>query len=695
MKNLFLALLFTLFSLSNLFAQVVKFSLDPKSNLWGVKKGSNWLISPKYDGYENFDSQGFAKVYEKEYDDDFNIIGELIGLVDKYGNEIVKPKYDEIGTFSQDRAVVRKFTNYGYINKEGKEIIGKKYSMAHPFDSKGQAIVSMALAPKEQDYFKIDRNGNLVTENNIKIYFHDNGATSAKGKMVNGKKMGQWSFYSEDGYLFAIENYNNDGVAEGDYKRFFCFKYGYGENMNNNYPCQTGTYINGKRNGLIVYYNPNNGKPTYTELWENGVIKKVKGIHDNYGNLVSSTGTGTVNSYNEDSKYLSAKVEYQNGHRAGVCVWYHPQKTNSQVKQKALYKYDANDVNGLRWEIIEINDYNGNPLPKGTLKNGNGTWISYDENDKPTVITTYQNGKKVKEETALVKDIEKIYENILPNDKNNKVIAESSSAERAVADYSYDMAKGMYHFLIKEYTEALKYFKTAADKGEHEAMMYLGAMYYDGLGVAKDCNKAYQWTWKAKDKGNAKAALHLGNMYYAGKCVVQSYSEAYKWFKVAAAKGEAGAEYNIALLFELGQGVDKNFQPAFYRFKGAADKGSHKGAYKTGLYYYYSYDGTGVEKNIPQALKYMLQAEPEFTQDPNYYNTLAYCFFENGDFNKAILALQKAVKVDPDYANGYDSMGEMYLKSGNKTKAIEYYKKAAQMGYDNAIKWCKDNNIKY
>lgn len=400
MKKLILLSVIVLLSLGNVTAQDIKFSLDPKTDKWGVSKGSTWLIKPKYTHKRDFDTQGFARpgigyeYTEKVY----------WGLVDIYGNELVEPKYDEIGSFNQYRAVVKKDGYYGYIDTKGNEIIKPKYKVAHPFDNIGHAIVADVEYPKEQDYYKIDIHNRIVTENNIKRYSHKNGATSAKGKEINGKKVGEWKFYNTSSCLTAVEQYNNDGVVDGSYKRFFCFKYGYGENMNNNYPSQTGNYKNGKQDGLIVFYNPNNGKPTYSEIWENGVFKKVKDIYDSKGNLVSSTGTGILESYKEDSKYLSVKIEYQNGHRAGIAVWYHPDKTNSQIRQKALYKYDANDVNGLRWEVIEINDYNGNPLPKGSLKNGNGTWISYDDKDKPTIITTYQNGKKVKEETAVTKN---------------------------------------------------------------------------------------------------------------------------------------------------------------------------------------------------------------------------------------------------------------------------------------------------
>lgn len=657
----------------------------------------------------------------------------LWGFIDnKTKAEIIKPQYNDAHGFSFGYAAVKKNGKWFYINKSGESICEHKFDKAGNFDLYGEAVVSingewgklyygslnydncelmkasgLAATINKASYEQEEKLGWSKEENDgiaemvdgdwdayaeskkaksidelykkpvEKKYFHKNGKISAEGKEVNGKKIGQWSFYSENGCLIENSNYNNDGIADGNFIRYFCFEKEYGyTKYNPNY--STGNLKNGKKDGLVTLYNPNNGKPTFTELWENGVFKKVKDIYDINGTLVSLSGTGTVNWYREDSKYLVGKIEYQNGFRSGISIWYH---TNGKIKQKALYKYDANDVYGLRWEIIEVNDYNGKPLPKGTLKNGNGTWISYDDNDKPTVITTYQNGKKIKEETALVKDIDKIYENILPKENKRNVIAEGTYAERALEDMSFEMSQGLYYFTTKEYTTALNSFTTAANKGEHEAMSYLGLMYYEGLGTTKDYKKAHDWILKAANQGNAKATYQLAMLYYNGSGVAQSYANAYKWYNVAATKGIANADFQIGLLFEEGKGVEKNMQSAFNHFKKAADKRSLPAAYATGLYYLYGYAG---EKNIPAALKYTLMAEKEFTNNPDYYNHLAYCYFENGELQKALNALAVAMKVDPLYANGYDSMGEMYLKSGNRANAIEYYKKAAQMGHENA-----------
>lgn len=669
----------------------------------------------------------------------------LWGFMDsKTKAEIIKPQYNDAHGFSYGYAAVKKNGKWFYINKSGQKICDKTFDKAGNFDEYGVAIVSingewgklyygslmydncelmkasglmgtidketylqeekLGWIREENDGFaemddatakmwdayannKLAKSADDLYKKSSKKYFHKNGKISAVGDEINGKKVGQWSFYNEKGCLVSSENYNNDGIADGNFNRYFCFEKEYGYTVYNP-TYKTGSLKNGKQDGLVIFYNPNNGSPAYTELWENGVFKKVKDIYDSNGNLLSSNGTGTVNAYREDSKYLSSKMEYQNGHRAGVGVWYHPNKTTLQVRQRALYKYDANDVNGLRWEIIEINDYNGKPLPKGTLKNGNGTWISYDDYDKPTIITTYQNGKKVKEETALVKDIDKIYENINTQKSDKKIIAEGTSAERASGNYSYEMSKGLYEYSSGEFTAALASFKIAAEKGEQEAMVYLGVMYYDGTGTTKDYKKAYEWILKAKNKGNAKAAYQLAIMYYYGNGVTQSYTDAYKWYNVAAAKGIADADYNIGTLFESGKGVDKNPQSAFNYYKKAADKGSLPGAYATARCYHYA---IGIKKDLSLATKYYEKAEGGYSANPDFYNSAAYCLFENNNFEGALKLLNHAVTIDPKYANGYDSMGEMYFKKGNKTKAVEYYQKAANMGWEGAKKWLKEN----
>jgi MORN repeat variant. len=94
--------------------------------------------------------------------------------------------------------------------------------------------------------------------------------------------------------------------------------------------------------------------------------------------------------------HKNGKIEYttqnKNGCRYGETFWFFD---NGQLEQKAIYKYQVGNESGLRWEILEVFDINGNPLDKGTLKEGNGTWKSYDKNGNLTSTSIYKNGVKV------------------------------------------------------------------------------------------------------------------------------------------------------------------------------------------------------------------------------------------------------------------------------------------------------------
>src|SRR5262245_28782792 len=68
----------------------------------------------------------------------------------------------------------------------------------------------------------------------------------------------------------------------------------------------------------------------------------------------------------------------------------------------------------------------------------------------------------------------------------------------------------------RDYAEAIKWYRKAADKGNPFAMIHLGRMHEDGLGVPKDEKAAVRWYRKAADKGDAVGMGSLGYMYENG-----------------------------------------------------------------------------------------------------------------------------------------------------------------------------------
>lgn len=68
--------------------------------------------------------------------------------------------------------------------------------------------------------------------------------------------------------------------------------------------------------------------------------------------------------------------------------------------------------------------------------------------------------------------------------------------------------------------------------------------------------------------------------------------------------------------------------------------------------------------------------------------TWGYSLLEKGEVEKAIEVFKLNVTMNPEGWNTYDSLGEAYLKIGNKTEAIKNYKKSLELNpkNDNATK---------
>jgi TPR repeat protein len=110
----------------------------------------------------------------------------------------------------------------------------------------------------------------------------------------------------------------------------------------------------------------------------------------------------------------------------------------------------------------------------------------------------------------------------------------------------------------KDFQEAAKWNRQAAEQGDLEAQNNLGMQYENGEGVAQSFTEASRWYRRAADAGSDLAQTSLGVLYFRGNGVTQSYEEAAKWWRLAAAQGHAIAQFNLGLLYKDGQGVPQD-----------------------------------------------------------------------------------------------------------------------------------------
>lgn len=84
-------------------------------------------------------------------------------------------------------------------------------------------------------------------------------------------------------------------------------------------------------------------------------------------------------------------------------------------------------------------------------------------------------------------------------------------------------------------------YSKAASFDDPLAEGWLGLLYENGYGVAKNLRYAVEWYARAAEHGDETAEWGLGKMYEQGAGVLQNYVEALKWYSLAAISGTIGA----------------------------------------------------------------------------------------------------------------------------------------------------------
>lgn len=127
-------------------------------------------------------------------------------------------------------------------------------------------------------------------------------------------------------------------------------------------------------------------------------------------------------------------------------------------------------------------------------------------------------------------------------------------------------------FANEDYKSALEFANQIPDN--HRAQYILGILYFYGLGVKGNEQRAINYFQKSAEGNNPDAMNYLGQIYYKGTTETsQNLEEAKKWFQKAADMHDTDAMYQLGYMYQNGIGVPIDYEEAKKWYQKAADMG--------------------------------------------------------------------------------------------------------------------------
>ena len=209
-------------------------------------------------------------------------------------------------------------------------------------------------------------------------------------------------------------------------------------------------------------------------------------------------------------------------------------------------------------------------------------------------------------------------------------------------------ATRLYQRSIKEGNKALfAQNEELAKKGSVFSNMLIASCYQNGLGVAKDVNRAIPYLTAAAEKNCVPAQRDLGMILINGKKAM----EAVTWFKKGTENGDIPCTFYYGKMLVEGLGVKANKKEGADYLLKSADAGFPQAMYYVGNCYM---NGDGLTKNAEQAVKWYRLAAGKGVHNAQW--ALAQCYREG---------------------NGTDI---------NYDQALYWYAEAASKGHNRAFK---------
>jgi uncharacterized protein len=225
-----------------------------------------------------------------------------------------------------------------------------------------------------------------------------------------------------------------------------------------------------------------------------------------------------------------------------------------------------------------------------------------------------------------------------PNEIQRACLRQVANLGLADAQYALGQDDGASTTSGQSATEAIRWFKCAADQGHVKAQTALGLIYLGAQEITPDKAQARDWFMQAAEQGEAKAQWNLALMLINGSGVVkkdlkQAFvlcqkaadqgfvpaqatlgilfakmkkpEKAAEWWRIAAEQGDPEAQYNLSVAYGKGLGLSQDAELALDWLIKAAEQGVASAQSKLGLRYV---TGDGVALDPIEGHKWLMLA---------------------------------------------------------------------------------------
>lgn len=245
--------------------------------------------------------------------------------------------------------------------------------------------------------------------------------------------------------------------------------------------------------------------------------------------------------------------------------------------------------------------------------------------------------------------------------------------------------------------EVEHYLAVPMKAGKPEAEIDYAILLWDGRGVASDHKKAFELVRKAAGTGLPSAQNLLGEFYNAGVGTEKDQLKAVECWKKAAESGDVIGEYFYGLALATGDGVPANESVGMPMLKKAADAGDDRAQFNYGTAL--SEGLAGLTPDVTAGTAY--QDKAALAGNVKAQNAMGHNYAHGVGVEQDDLLASlywEAAAINGNDAAQFTFAERKYYGVGtkkNKDEGIEWLKKSADQGNDDAIADLKEFGVEW